>query len=203
MWSNGGDEKNIATQATADALQQWVDLLKSGAASKSVLTWTQGDVADQFKAGKAAMMINGPWQLPGLNSTKGLNYGVVPVPAPAAGKPTVGPLGGETWTVPNTGNKDKEAAAAKIVSCLYSDANQLSLAAQRQTVPTKTSLQTQFIAANPAMKAFSGLVLAARSRTGELGADWPKAATAIYTGIQAALTGEATPLSALQKAQNG
>ena len=109
MWSNGGDEKDIATQQTADALQQWVDLVKDGAASKSVLTWTQGDVLDQFKAGKAAMMINGPWQLPALNAVKGLNYGVVPIPAPAAGKPTIGPLGGETWTVPNTGNTDREA----------------------------------------------------------------------------------------------
>ena len=113
MWSNGGDEKDIATQQTADALQQWVDLVKDGAASKSVLTWTQGDVLDQFTAGKAAMMINGPWQLPALNAIKGLNYGVVPIPAPAAGKPTIGPLGGETWTVPNTGNAAREAAAPR------------------------------------------------------------------------------------------
>jgi multiple sugar transport system substrate-binding protein len=203
MWSNGGDEKDIATQQTADALQQWVDLVKNGAASKSVLTWTQGDVLDQFKAGKAAMMINGPWQLPALNAIKGLNYGVVPIPAPAAGKPTVGPLGGETWTVPNTGNKDREQAAAKIVACLYSDKNQLSLAAQRQTVPTKTALQAQFIAANPSMTAFSGLVAAARSRTGELGADWPATETRIANAIQSALTGQAAPLKALQTAQHG
>jgi multiple sugar transport system substrate-binding protein len=203
MWSNGGDEKQIATQQTADALQQWVDLVKDGAASKSVLTWTQGDVLDQFTAGKAAMMINGPWQLPALNKIQGLSYGVVPIPAPAAGQPTIGPLGGEVWTVPNTGNKDKEAAAAKIVACLYSDQNQLSLASQRQTVPTKTALQAQFIAANPSMTAFSSLVSAARSRTGELGANWPKTETAIATAIQTALTGTAAPLSALQKAQNG
>jgi multiple sugar transport system substrate-binding protein len=203
MWSNGGDEKDIATQQTADALQQWVDLVKDGAASKSVLTWTQGDVLDQFKAGKAAMMINGPWQLPALNAVKGLNYGVVPIPAPAAGKATIGPLGGETWTVPNTGNADREAAAAKIVACLYSDQNQLSLASQRQTVPTKTALQAQFIAANPSMTTFSGLVTAARSRTGELGADWPATETQIANAIQTALTGQAAPLKALQQAQHG
>jgi multiple sugar transport system substrate-binding protein len=203
MWSNGGDEKDIATQQTADALQQWVDLVKDGAASKSVLTWTQGDVLDQFTAGKAAMMINGPWQLPALNAVKGLNYGVVPIPAPAAGKPTIGPLGGETWTVPNTGNAGREAAAAKIVACLYSDQNQLSLASQRQTVPTKTALQAQFIAANPSMTAFSGLVTAARSRTGELGAGWPATETQIANAIQTALTGQAAPLKALQQAQHG
>ena len=53
------------------------------------------------------------------------------------------------------------------------------------------------------MKAFSELVANARARTGELGAEWPKAATKIYTAVQAALTGQAAPAEALQQAQNG
>ncbi|WP_344651902.1 sugar ABC transporter substrate-binding protein [Cryptosporangium japonicum] len=203
MWSNGGDEKNIATPETAAALQLWVDLVKDGSASKSVLNWTQADVNDQFKAGNAAMMVNGPWQFPVLNEDTNLHYDVVPIPAPKAGGTAVAPLGGETWTVPNTGNKDKQKNAAKIVECLNSDENQLLLAKERQTVPTKTSLQDKFVADVPTMKAFSTLVKDARARTGELGADWPKAATKIYTAVQAALTGGATPQKALQDAQNG
>jgi multiple sugar transport system substrate-binding protein len=203
MWSNGGDEKNIATQQTADALQLWVDLVKDGSASKSVVNWTQADVNDQFRAGNAAMMINGPWQFPVLNADKNLHYEVVPTPAPKAGATVVSPLGGETWTVPQTGDKARQQVAAKIVQCLNSDENQLLLAKQRQTVPTKESLQGQFVTQNPSMKAFSDIVRTARARTGELGADWPKAATKIYTGIQSALTGGAAPLAALQQAQNG
>ena len=42
MWSNGGDEKNIATPETADALQLWVDLVEDGSASRSVVNWTPG-----------------------------------------------------------------------------------------------------------------------------------------------------------------
>ena len=83
MWSNGGDEKNIATPQTAAALQLLVDLVKDGSASKSVLNWTQADVNDQFKAGNAAMMVNGPWQFPVLDAEKALHYGVVQIPAPA------------------------------------------------------------------------------------------------------------------------
>ena len=203
MWSNGGDEKNIATPQVAEALQLWVDLVKSGSASKSVVSWTQADVNDQFKAGNAAMMVNGPWQFPVLNAKTSLHYGVVPIPAPKAGETAIAPLGGETWTVPNTGNKDRQKNAAKIVACLNSDKNQLLLATERQTIPTKTSLQAEFVAQQPNMKAFSELVKDARARTGELGADWPKAATKIYTGVQSALTGGATPLKALQQAQNG
>ena len=60
MWSNGGDEKDIATPQTAAALQLWVDLVKSGSASKSVVNWTQADVNDQFAAGKACLLYTSP-----------------------------------------------------------------------------------------------------------------------------------------------
>jgi multiple sugar transport system substrate-binding protein len=203
MWSNGGDEKNIATPETAAALQLLVDLVRDGSASKSVLNWTQADVNDQFKAGNAAMMINGPWQFPVLNEEKSLHYEVVPVPAPKAGATVVSPLGGETWTVPQTGDKARQEKAAKIVECLNSDENQMLLAEKRQTVPTKTALQSKFVEAQPSMKAFSELVQTARARTGELGPDWPKAATKIYTAEQTALTGEADPQKALELAQDG
>jgi len=203
MWSNGGDEKDIATPQTAAALQLWVDLVNSGSASKSVVTWTQADVNDQFAAGKAAMMINGPWQLPVLNQKAGLHFGILPTPAPKAGDTVISPLGGETWTVPNTGDKAKEAAAAKIVACLNSDPSQMTLAAERQTVPTKTALASSFDAAQPSMKGFTAIVQTARARTGELGVNWPAAATKIYTAVQSSLAGGVPPLTALQQAQNG
>jgi multiple sugar transport system substrate-binding protein len=203
MWSNGGDEKNIATPQTAQALQLWVDLMNDKSVSKSALNWTQADVNDQFKAGKAAMMVNGPWQFPVLDADTSLHYAVVKIPAPAAGKPVVAPLGGETWTVPQTGNKDKQAKAAKIVSCLNADQSQLSIAQQNQTIPTKTALLATYASSNPNIKGFTDQIPTARARTGELGADWPKAATKIYTAFQAALTGQATPDKALAQAQNG
>lgn len=203
MWSNGGDEKNIATPETAQALQLWVDLMNDGSVSKSALNWTQADVNDQFRAGKAAMMVNGPWQFPTLDSDKSLKYEVVKIPAPVAGKPVVAPLGGETWTVPQTGNKDKQAKAAKVVACLNSDDNQLSLAKDNQTIPTKTALLATFSSSNPNMAGFVDQIPTARARTGELGSDWPKAATKIYTAFQSALTGQAAPAKALETAQNG
>jgi multiple sugar transport system substrate-binding protein len=203
MWTAGGDEKDIATPQTAQALQLWVDLVNSGSASKSVVTWGQADVNEQFMAGNAAMMINGPWQYPVLAKDPALKYDVVPIPGPQAGATPVAPLGGETWTIPRTGNKDRQAKAAKIVECLNTDASQMALATTRSTVPTKSSLIPQFVAKQPNMAAFSTAVQTARARTGELGAEWPKAATRIYTAVQKALTGGAAPLAALQQAQSG
>jgi multiple sugar transport system substrate-binding protein len=203
MWSNGGDERNIATPQVAAALQFLVDLKSDGSISASVVNWSQGDVNDQFKAGNAAMMVNGPWQFPVLNGIASLHYGVVPIPVPKAGGVPVAPLGGETWTVPNTGNKGHEQLAAKVVQCLNSDKNQLLLGKKRQVVPTKLALLPKFVRANPAMKAFSTVVRTARARTGELGPDWPKAATKIYTAEQCALTGQGTPEKCLAQAQSG
>lgn len=203
MWSNGGDEKDIATPAVAAALQLWVDLVKDGSASKSVVNWTQADVADQFKAGNAAMMVNGPWQFPVLNDVSGLKYDVVPIPTPQAGEAPVAPLGGETWTVPNTGNKDRQAVAAKVVQCINSDENIVKLCTELQYVPTKPALLDKFVADQPSMKAFTEMVESARARTGQLGPDWPKAATKIYNAVQSSLAGGVPPQEALQKAQNG
>jgi multiple sugar transport system substrate-binding protein len=203
MWSNGGDETDIATPETAQALQLWVDLVNSGSASKSVLNWGQADVKDQFAAGNAAMMVNGPWQFPALDEVAGLKYEVVPIPVPKAGQDVVAPLGGETWTIPQTGDPARQAKAAEIVACLNTDDNQIALATQRTTVPTKTALKDRFVAEVPRMAAFTEIVQTARSRTGKLGAEWPAAATKIYTAMQSALTGGAAPDQALQQAQDG
>ncbi|MBF4601862.1 ABC transporter substrate-binding protein [Frigoribacterium sp. VKM Ac-1396] len=200
MWSNGGDEKDIATPETAEALQLWTDLVADGSMSKSVLNWTQADVNDQFIAGKTAMMVNGPWQLPALDAA-GADYGVVTIPVKDASDTAVAPLGGEVWTVPQTGDAARQAVAAKVVACMNSDENQLAMAEQRNTIPSKTSVADTYAEQQPDQQAFVTLVASARSRTAELGAEWPTAATAIYTAIQAALTGQASPEEALDDAQ--
>jgi multiple sugar transport system substrate-binding protein len=201
MWSNGGDEKTLNSPQVVQALQLWIDLVNSGSASKSVVTWQQSDDNDQFIAGKAAMMINGPWQFPVLEKATGLNYGVVPIPAPKAGMTSIAPLGGEVYTVPQTGNPATMKKAAEFVQCLTTDANEMALAKARNTVPSKSALAAPYTTANPKMAAFVTIVQAARSRTGELGSEWPKAATAIDAAIQSALTGQATAQAALDTAQ--
>ncbi|AOX44898.1 extracellular solute-binding protein [Microbacterium sp. BH-3-3-3] len=202
MWTNGGDEADLTNPKVAQALQLWVDLVQSGSASSSVVNWGQQDVEDQFEAGKAAMMINGPWQIPSLNAS-GINWKSVQVPVNEAGQTPVAPLGGEVWTVPVTGDDAKQATAARFVECMSSDDNQLTLATERFTVPTKEALATEYASKVPDMAAFTEQVQNARSRTGELGTGWPTAATQIYTAIQLALTGQASASDAFAKAAQG
>ncbi|MDQ0935648.1 ABC transporter substrate-binding protein [Streptomyces turgidiscabies] len=201
LWSNGGDEKQLDTPQAAQALQLWVDLVKSGSMSKSVLNWTQADVHDQFVAGKAAMMVNGPWRIPALNQAENLHWSVAPIPVPRAGQAPVTPLGGEVWTVPQTDSKARQEKAAQVLACLNDSKNMLTLAEQYFTVPSRTAVASQYAEQVPSMAAFVRSVEGSRARTRELGVKWPKAATGIYTAIQSALTGEQTPEEALKDAQ--
>jgi multiple sugar transport system substrate-binding protein len=200
MWSNGGDEKNIDTSATTQALQFVLDLQNDGSMSKSSVNWAQLDVNNQFIAGKAAMMINGPWQLPALNAAKGLEFDSVPIPTRTGSAP-VAPLGGEAFTVPETKNSATMKLAGKFVGCLNTAKMQTVIAGNTGNVPTNIAASEAWGKSHPQVTSFVTTVQTARARTGELGPDWPKAATKIYTAVQLALTGKASPAAALKQAQ--
>ncbi len=199
MWTNGGDETALTSPEVAGALQLWKDLVDDGSASKSVVNWKQSDVNDQFIAGKAAMMLNGPWQIPALDKAK-MNYGVVAFPVDSPSQTSVAPLGGEAWTVPLTGDEAKMTKAAELVKCMNTDENQLLRAKQGGLVPTKLAVAAKFKTEVPSMAGFVDVVGTARARTGKLGAKWPDTAKTIYTGMQLVLTGQATPADAMAKA---
>ncbi|GAB3946196.1 sugar ABC transporter substrate-binding protein [Kribbella albertanoniae] len=203
MWTNGGDETDLKTPQVAEALQLWVDLVQSGSASKSVINWTQGDAKDQFVAGKAAMMVNGPWQIPALQESPKVKWDVVTFPLNKPDQTPVAPLGGEAWTVPLNKDQAKQQKAADFVKCLNSDENELAWAKARFTLPTKAALLDQYAKEVPSMKAFAEQVKTARSRTGKLGDKWPDAAKVIYQAIQLALTGKASAQDAFKQASGG
>jgi multiple sugar transport system substrate-binding protein len=201
MWSNGGDEANLNTPATVQALQLLTDLVNAGSSSKSVVTWAQADVEAQFVAGKAAMMVNGPWNIPDLNRHPDVKWAAVPVPTRDASQKSVAPLGGETFTIPQTGDKAKQQKAGAFITCLTSDKMMLEIAKATHDVPATAAAANRFAQDDPSMKAFATAVADARARTGELGENWPKAATEIYTAEQLALTGKSSPQEALAQAE--
>jgi multiple sugar transport system substrate-binding protein len=200
LWSNGGSEDDLTSPEAVGALEFVNGLVADGSASSSVVGWSQNDVNDQFIAGNAAMMINGPWNMPKLDAAEGLNYEVVQIPVPTAGDTSVAPLGGETYTVPQTGDDAKMAKAGEFVACLTEDENQIIMANGRGAVPSSETAAEQVAAETPLIAAFADTVADGRSRTALLGEEWPEAATAIYTAVQLALTGSATPEEALEQA---
>jgi len=201
MWSNGGDETELDGEGVLGAAQFWSDFVAEGLTSRSVVNWGQGDVIDQFKAGNAAMVINGPWNIAGLEAdTPDLEWGAVTIPVPTAGGESVAPLGGEVWTVPVTGDEEKQAKAAELLKAFVAPENQLFMAGERSTIPGDAEAAKQFATRNPELGTFVEQVSTARSRTAQLGPEWPRTAKAIYTANQRVLVDDTDPAEAYDEA---
>lgn len=202
FWGAGGDLKKLDSPEGVQALQFWVDLVNAGYASKSVVQWSQGDVNDQFLAGKAAMQQNGVWNL-GAIEKSGIKFGIVPIPMPNGGA-APGPMGGEVLTLPKTSSPDKMTAAGKVVNCLLSDKNMLAWANLNAYIPARESVAQQVAKDRPNMAPFVEAAAAERSRPGppaNLGPNYSKVSQPLWNAIQAALTGAKTPEQALKDAQ--
>jgi multiple sugar transport system substrate-binding protein len=202
FWGAGADLKKLDSPEAVKALQFWVDLVKSGSASKSVVTWSQGDVNDQFIAGKAAIMQNGVWNLPTLDKA-GIKYNVVPIPKPDGGA-APGPMGGEVLAIPVGKEQAKMQAAGKIVNCLLSEKSELAWGNLNGYIPSRIAVAEQVAKDKPMMKSFVDAAAAERSRTGppaNLGPNYSKVSQPLWNAIQAALTGAKTAQQALTDAQ--
>jgi len=90
---------------------------------------------DDFRAGKVAMLIDGPWQLPALESQPGLNWDTAPYPT-VFDKPAVWGSG-HTLTLPVNKNKEKQDAAIKFIVWLEQNAQ---LWAKSGNIPAKLSV---------------------------------------------------------------
>ncbi|MFF9149101.1 extracellular solute-binding protein [Streptomyces sp. NPDC014861] len=201
LWSNGGDERRLDTPQAAEALRLWSGLVEDGAMSRSVLTWNQADVHEQFLGGKAAMMVNGPWRITALEKAEDLRWGVAPLPVPRPGAELVTPLGGEVWTVPRNSSEARTRKSVQVLDCLNDPSSTQTLATWHHTVPSRTDVAARYARQVPSMAAFVESVRGARPRTQKLGPAWPEAATAIHTAVQAAVSGQQTPEEALRHAQ--
>ncbi|NAZ84130.1 extracellular solute-binding protein [Kineococcus sp. R8] len=201
FWSAGGDLEKLDAAEGVEALQLWVDLVEAGSVSKSVVNWDQSDVMEQFAAGKAAMMVNGPWQIPTLKEKYAdVKWDVVKIPVPKAGDESIAPLGGEVWTVPLT-TPERQAKAGEMLKTLLEPASMLEMAKKDYKIPSLTAVADEYAGTAPEMEIFAEQVTTARSRTSQLGDKWPKTAEAIYTAIQSALTGSASAQEAMSTAQ--
>ena len=76
-----GEMTKINSESGIRALKFLRALITDGSMSPEVVSWTMGDIQKQFSAGKAAMMINGPWIFSSIErDSPELKYGVSKVP---------------------------------------------------------------------------------------------------------------------------
>lgn len=202
LWSNGGDLTSINSPQSVQALNYWASLVKSGAAPKDVVNWSQTQPIQLFEAGKAAFCENGLWNIPSMKSQfKKLHWGVMTIPTRVAGQAVVPPLGGEVWTIPKT-TPDRERAAFKVLKEMAKPSNVLPLAKGLSDVPTRTSLWQEATWRGPDYAAFLEELKHGRSRTRDLTADYPQVETIIGNATASALIGKSPAQKAFDSAKH-
>ena len=205
LWSNGGSLTNLSATPAVQALTLWTDLVKDGSASKDTTNWDQTTIASEFASGKAAMMINGPWEVPSLNTVKGLQYGTAGIPTRVQGQTVIAPIGGEVWAITKS-TPAKEKAACKVLQYMETNAVVEKDALTNWEVPVVKSVTAAVKAKQGSkMDIFYTETLHGRARTKSLGSDslaskYPTVDTDTGQAIDTALSGAQSPQAAFTAA---
>jgi multiple sugar transport system substrate-binding protein len=199
LWSNGGELTNVDSPQAIEALQFLTSLVRQGYTSQAVLNWGQGDVEEQFAAGHAAIMENGPWNIPLLKQANS-DYGIAPLPVHLASQKPVSPLGGEEWTIPQS-NPRVERATWDLVNWLEQPEQLLTLDSAIGYIPAIKSTAHILLKSHPDLNVFADEFQTARSRTAIVGPAYPAISLTVQTAIQSALSNSSTPQEALATAR--
>lgn len=194
LWSTGASSYEMDSEGGIKALTFTKELIDSGVMSKECTNWTQGDVMNQFIAGNVAMMVNGPWQIPTMQSeAPDLNWKVTLIPKDTE---YASCLGGENYAVVKGGNT--EGALDFLEYATEEEQVKYMMDAFGYISADQTIAESQFEADSP-YQPFVEELQYAQAR-GPL-ADWPSVSDAISLAFNEVMTGTSTPEDAAAKAQ--
>jgi multiple sugar transport system substrate-binding protein len=195
LWAAGADLNSLDSDGGRAALQLWVDFVKSGEMSRSVVNWDQAAVLQQFENERAALMVNGPWQIPTIKADKPkLDWQVSTLPQ---GQTSASILGGENIAI--TKASKNVDAAWEFIKWTQEPANLTSYIVTAGKIPSRKAVAEQKEwTSDPAVKVFVEQLAVARPRA--YGPKYPEISAAVQDMLQSALTGDATVDAAIKAA---
>ena len=200
FWGAGANLTDLSSPQAVDALALWTGWLKNGYAPNSAINDTQTTSWQEFATGQFAFAENGTWQLDNAKKA-GFPYGIIPIPAMNGGTAPA-PTGGEFVTVPAQSDTARYATDQKLLSCLTKADNAYATDTTLTYVAATDTVQHKQIATTPDLATWITAVHHAKGRTSDnLGTKYPKISQQLWTAVQAALSGSASPQSALAAAQ--
>jgi multiple sugar transport system substrate-binding protein len=189
LWAAGADIPTIGDGASVETLKflnTLVNVDKSVPAS--VTTLSQGDVNNLFMAGQCAMMINGPWQIPGLKANANVKFKWGVSGWPYKVKP-VSILGGENFAI--GANSHVKEAWDVIAWAVQPDHLIPALKSHGQFAARKDAAADPYFNSDPLQKAFAQAVAVAKPRA--YGPKYPKMSEEIMRMVAGVLSGAQTP----------
>ncbi|MFT4211334.1 MAG: extracellular solute-binding protein [Microbacterium sp.] len=199
LLSAGGDPAEVTGDGAVDAVALYQDLVNSGGLSKEFVNWGW-DSSDQWTGEKAAIQVSGPWNL--VDSSISFDYATAPIPTSTAGGTSGGELLGYAYGVSAADDTQHQQAAAALLQCRASEANQVETAVQGGYIPALTAAQEEFVAQIPAAQSFVDAI-ATGYNPATLGTDWNTLGAEYVTAIQDATVNGTDPATALADAAAG
>jgi multiple sugar transport system substrate-binding protein len=133
----------------------------------------------------------------------GKQFGIVPVPVRVAGEHVIVPLGGEDWMIGNGGGSAAQQMAFQWIQGTQTPSQELSLSKLFGYLPPKEAVAKTYVQQEGAeWSVYANQTLYAHPRTLGLGTKYPKVSLAVWTAIQAGLSGSQSVQSALNTAQS-
>jgi len=201
FWGAGADLRDLDSPEAVAALELWTGWLESGYAPNSVITNSQNTTWEEFLTGEFGFALNGTWQ---VNSAAEADFatGVIQIPAREGGIAPA-PTGGEFLIAPVQADAERYDITRQIVECMTTPEGFVETATTfAYYVPPTAEGQEALLEAEPELEPWVTAVREAKGRTSDnLGTDYPKISEALWTAVQHALSGSATPAEALQQAQ--
>ncbi len=199
LWTNGGDMMSLDKPESIEALQLWVTLIENGWMSRDVVNWGQGDVTAQYKAKKAAMIVMGPWEIPGLQADD-YSFEIITTPTPKPGMIPKVAMGGETWGLSPYIEDQKADVCFEFIKTMVSKDGMYEYCEISGYVPTRKSLVKGYVEENPIMKPFVDQLPQATRSDPEKRLDYKDISTAARAYMQKALIGEMSAEAAMKEA---
>jgi multiple sugar transport system substrate-binding protein len=195
LWATGADIDSLDSDGGRAALQLWVDLVREGAMSRGVVNWDQQAVLKQFQNERAAMMVNGPWQIPVIeDESPDLEWEVATLPKQ---QQSASVLGGENLAI--TASSKNVDAAWEFLKWSQAPETLVRYNTLAGKIPSrKDAAQSDRWASDPVLKIFVQQLEVAKPRA--YGPKYPEISAALQEMLQAAITGDKTVDEAIPQA---
>lgn len=188
LYTTGGSVDDMSSEKSIQALANIKMLADNGYVSKEVINWAQGDVEKQFAAGNVAMMLNGSWQVPNLDTdAPDLKYQIISLPTDGENASC---MGGENLGI-TVGCKDVDAAWDFLTYVTGKDVS-IDFNSSIGTISPRSDVTAEEqYPDDEAMQVFAQQMAFAVARGPS--PKWSEISENIQIAIQSVLTGSSTP----------
>lgn len=201
FWGAGAELTQLDSPEAIEALTLWKGWVDGGYAPNSVITNSQNTVWEEFLTGEFAFAENGTWQ---VNSAAEAPFktGVITLPAKNGGA-AAAPTGGEFIIAPVQQDTARYDITRQIIECMTTPEGFVETANTfAYYIPPTAEGQEALLEEHPDLETWVSAVQAAKGRTSDnLGTKYPVISEQLWTAVQSALSGAATPEAALEAAQ--